>query len=173
MWEALNNLSSIVVPIIAVTLTFFGVREAIKKRKAENYWKQREEDVKAEELRNQLNAAELKNQFQEGFSILYKELEKYTKSTAHETDINEIWEKLSEISKCLSDLKENQKENELRSLSRDIVKFAESLRKGESRSKHSFENIAYSYARYKNLGGNNYIDEEWKYILEAMKNENN
>lgn len=173
MWEVLNNLSSMIVPILAVILTYVGVKEHIKKRKAENYWKQREEDIKAEEMRNQLNSVELKSQFQEGFSILYKELEKYTKRTAHEKDVSELWSKLEAIKNCLEDLKENQRKDALRSLSRDIVKFAESLRKGEKKSRHSFENVADFYKRYKELGGNNYIDEEWNYIREVFHNEKN
>lgn len=173
MWEVFNNLSSMVTPVIAIGLTYWGVKEHIKKRKAENYWKQREEDIKVEEMRNQLNATEIKSQFQEGFSILYKELEKYTKETTHQKDINEIWNTLESIKECLEELKEDQKKDQLRSLSRDIIGFADSIRRGEERSKHSFQNIAEFYKRYKELGGNHYIDEEWNFIREAIYDEKN
>lgn len=173
MWEILNNFSSLIVPILAIVFAFTTYREHIKKRKADNYWRQREEDIQAEELRNKLYSSELKTQFQEGFSILYKELEKYTKQTVHERDTQEIWNQLKNIKECLEDLRENQKKDELRSLSRDILKFAEDLRKGDDKSRNSFETIAKFYERYKELGGNHFVDEEWKYIKEMMYNEEN
>lgn len=172
MWEILNGMAAFTVPILALLVAWLVFKEHVKSRKADNYWKQRKEDIEAEELRNKVAAAELKIHFQEGFSILHKELSKYTKTTMHEADINQIWEQLEEISETVKDLKHNQKQDELRSLSRDIVKFAEDLRKGNQKSRNSFQNISYSYQRYKKLGGNNYIDQEWEYIREAMKNEN-
>jgi len=50
----------------------------------------------------------------------------------------------------------------------EITAFGEDLKNGIRKTEASFKQIISSYNRYKELGGNHYVDEVYKIIIERL-----
>jgi DNA-binding transcriptional regulator GbsR (MarR family) len=93
-------------------------------------------------------------------AIVGKNLLNYTTLEKNDTDNEAIKSELGEIHKKLETQNKHFDEYQKQTLAAEIIRFADSLRNGKSKSRNSFLHIAASYDRYKKLNGNHYIDEE-------------
>jgi len=76
---------------------------------------------------------------------------------------------LNQIEKSLKSHFNESIESEIGRLAHDIIGYADDLRVGIAKSRVSFLHISVSYDRYKELGGNHYVDEQYKFIKGEMK----
>ena len=155
-------------------VAFLLLIEHRKARKEKRFWMRREEENKNIDMKITSTLKDFRDQVKKDIQMIVgKNLLNYTTIEKNDKDNQDIKEELFAIKKELSLHNHHFTEYQRQSLEAEIVRFAESLRSGSAKSRNSFKHIATSYDRYKSLGGNHYIDEEWAYIKEAMKNEDN
>ena len=143
-----------------------------KSRKEKRYWIRREQENKNNDMKMNSMLRDFKDQVKEDFeAIVERNLLNYTTIEKNDTDNKEIKSDISDIRKELELHNKQFNEYQKQRIATDIMKFADALRSGEHKARNSFKHITESYEIYKRLGGNHYIDEEWKYIKEVMKNE--
>jgi len=80
-----------------------------------------------------------------------------------------IWNYLHKIDEELVQHFKDSNKIEMSRLASEIVTFADNLRAGAKRSQSSFQHISESYDAHKKLGGNHYVDEQFKYICSNME----
>lgn len=117
-----------------------------------------------------------------GFYKMYKSFkdsEKKKQKEKEEKEKNEKKELLNEISslkKDIIDLKLEQRVNEKDRLKDTILNFAEKVRYNKHNPQvydiniNSYNVIFDDYTKYKELGGNSYVDEEMKFIRKEFQN---
>lgn len=78
--------------------------------------------------------------------------------------------KLCDISEELKEQTISIRQNDFNNLQGIVVDYATKVRNGCKIDKNSFDYICQCYDRYKTMGGNSYIDNEFDYIREAYNN---
>lgn len=94
-----------------------------------------------------------------------------------DSKFSSINDKLEAVEKNIVDLRDSQNKNERDRLKDIIIEFADKIimnrKKGEDifeLNQTNFEHVFRTYAKYKSLGGNGYIDAEMELIQEEFKN---
>jgi molecular chaperone GrpE (heat shock protein) len=87
-------------------------------------------------------------------------LKNYTTIVKNDEDNKKIKEELCQIKKEIELHNRHFNEYQKQSLAAEIVRFADNLKRGHEKGRNSFKHIAECYNKYKELGGNHYIDEE-------------
>ena len=156
-------------PLLSFGVAFLVWQEHKKSRKETRFWKQREEENKAREIENELLFNKLRRDVrQDLMSLLNVTLEEYTTIEKNDADNSSIKEELISITKILQDHVKTFRDFEVIQTGNEIIKFADQLRRGHHKTRSSFQAIASTYQKYKALGGNHYVDEEWEFIKECM-----
>ena len=109
---------------------------------------------------------------------VYKAIRNYKKDLQEEEKRKELElnQKIESLKKEVIDLKLEQRVNEKDRLKDTILNFAEKVRYNKHNPQvydiniNSYNVIFDDYAKYKNLGGNSYVDEEMKFIKKEFQN---
>ena len=121
----------------------------------------REEENKTNDMKMNSMLRDFREQVKKDIQVIVgRNLLNYTTLEKNDTDNEAIKAELGEIRKELETHNLHFNEYQKQTLAAEIVRFADSLRSGNKKSRNSFTHIATSYDRYKKLGGNHYIDEE-------------
>ena len=168
MWEIIG----VAIAAVALFLSFWAIMERRKVKRIKEYEERKDLKEKERELRDELRMANFRGGLTEEIAnILNLKLSGYeTNEEARASDIK-IWNKLNKIDEELARHFNDSKKNEMSRLAQEIISFSESIRRGENKSPNSYKHIAESYDRYKKLGGNTYVDEQYKFILNKMDDE--
>jgi hypothetical protein len=84
----------------------------------------------------------------------------YTTIKKNDEDNQELYKELKKIYSKVNTQEISLREFEKQYLATEIVRFANSIRSGANLSNNAIEHIGKSYTRYKEIGGNHYIDAE-------------
>lgn len=143
-----------------------------KARKEKRFWIRRDEENRNADTKITSALKDFRNEVKKDIQMIVgKNLLNYTTIEKNEKDNQAIKDELIEIRKEMQEHNTQFATYQRQNIATEIVRYAEALRRGETRTRNSFRHLATCYERYKALGGNHYIDEEWDYIKEAMKHE--
>ena len=173
MWEIIGIMAGVVVAITATITLIWTLMEKGKQKRIAEYDEKKLKQEKERDLREELRMATFRGGLTEEIAtILNLKLSGYeTKEEARESD-TKIWDKLEAIdAELVKHFKESNK-NEMSRLANEIVNFADTLRAGSIRSQGSYQHISGCYDSYKKLGGNHYVDEQYKYITIKLEEVN-
>lgn len=153
-------------------VAFLVLIEHRKSRKEKRYWIRREEENKKIDMKITSTMKDFRDQVKKDIQMIVgKNLLNYTTIEKNDKDNQEIKSELVEIKKEMATHNNHFTEYQKQILATEIVKYADQIRRGHKKERNSFKHIAGCYEKYKALGGNHYIDEEWSYIKEVMKHE--
>lgn len=153
-------------------VAFLALMEHKKSRKEKRYWIRREKEDEVIDMKIITTIKDFQHKIKKDIKdIVSNSLIDYTTIEKNDKDNQQIKEYINEIKKEMKEHNEQFADYQKQNITKEIVKYADDLRKGKKRTRNSFKYLANCYKKYKDLGGNNYIDEEWEYIKEAMKNE--
>lgn|GEM_PF-3740723 len=91
-------------------------------------------------------------------------LDKKTYTERHEEVIKEIHKLSGQLTKHYSESIETERQR----LASEIINFAEDIKNKLPKSSVAYEHIHICYKRYKDIGGNHYIDKVFEYIQNSM-----
>lgn len=121
-------------------------------------------------MKEQIRFHAFKDEMIKGFGIVLDDKLKNYETTSEAKKRNkEIWNKLKSMEESLKEHFDESAEAEKSRLAHDIIAYADELRVGTCKTRVSFLHVSVSYDRYKELGGNHYVDEQYEYIKEQMK----
>jgi len=166
MWEIAGVIAGILALFIA-TLTYL---EKKKNKRIVAYEKRKDEKEKERELKDELRMANFRGGLTEEIAnILNLKLSGYESVEEARASYTKIWNKLNKIDEELGKHFEDSNKVEMNRLAQEIISFADDLRNGQKKFRTSYQYIACSHDKYKELGGNTYVDEQFEYITEQMK----
>ena len=166
MWEIAGVIAGILALFIA-TLTYL---EKKKNKRIVAYEKRKDEKEKERELKDELRMANFRGGLTEEIAnILNLKLSGYESVEEARASYTKIWNKLNKIDSELGRHFIDSKAVEMNRLAQEIICFADDLRNGQKKFRTSYQHIAASHDKYKELGGNTYVDEQFEYITEQMK----
>ena len=157
-------------PFLSLGVAFLVWQEHKKSRKEARFWKQRDEENKKKEIENELLFNKLRRDLrQDLMGLLNVTLEDYTTIKKNDEDNQIIRNELLEIVAILNKHVSAFQDFQLVQIGNEIIKFADQLRRGHVKTRSAYQSIAKVYEKYKTLGGNHYVDEEWEFIKEIMQ----
>ena len=139
--------------------------EKKKQLRIEKFQAKKIKDEKERDIKDELRMANFRGGLTEEIAtILNLKLNGYETKEEARASYTKIWTKLLKIDEELVQHFKDSNKIELSRLASEIVTFADNLRAGAKRSQNSYQHISESYDAYKKLGGNHYVDEQYKYI---------
>ena len=158
---------------LTVMIGYLTLTEKRKQRKVREFEKRQEERQNQEGLKTDLMFREFRDLIREDISFLIqKHIEENHSNLISVKESREddqrLWKKLEKIEDDLKGHFHESIKSETNRLGTDIMNYADDLRAGIKKSRHSYKHIAHCYDRYKRLGGNHYIDAEFAYIKREM-----
>lgn len=165
-WEMISAFAA----MLAMFATWATIFEKKKAKRIKKYNEERQKEKEVDKLKDRVMFSEFKDELITSFDEMFdKKLESYLKIDLFEMNNNKLWHKLNSISDELKTHFNDTVEAEIDRLGHEIMNYADALRSGETRYRDSFKYISQQYDKYKRLGGNNYIDQQYAYIKEKMK----
>ena len=157
-------------PFLSLGVAFLVWQEHKKSRKEARFWKQREEEEKKREVENELLFNKLRRDLrQDLMGLLNVTLKDYTTIQKNDEDNRLIRDELTEIVAILNKHVGAFQDFQLVQMGNEIIKFADQLRRGHAKTRSAYQSISKVYEKYKALGGNHYVNEEWEFIREMMQ----
>lgn len=151
MWEIIGVITAAIVAIIG-TMSFFEAKRDKKIEKNRKTWKERDQILKGEIIKE-----------------VDEKLEGYVCKSEYYGERDSLKNKLDSIDQQLKIHFDESLKTELFRLSSEIIAFAEDLKSGLEKSSVAYLHVCESYERYKKLGGNSYVGEVFEYIKAKMK----
>lgn len=167
----LQELTLIAVGILGAIMGIFVWAEHRKANKLKEELKVKKEEERFQEMNHQLMLTRFREELKVDMTALINNsLSNYVNKTDFEvfkrnTD-KELYAINERFDSCHKEIIQLQKA----SLRAEIVTFANDIRDNKEKTRSAYKYIAHCYDKYKAIGGNNYVDEEWDYIKESMKN---
>ena len=162
VWEIVGSIATLLAGIVGI-LTYFERKrdKKVAKEKLEDD-KKREEWIEEAKKTIQIEYKQEIKETLEDFVTLDQG------KAAHDGIKEELGKVNWEMEKVNNKLNENRDlmvKSEKFRLRGEMLAFAEDLRNGADKSSVAYEHIHAVYGRYKELGGNSYIDQVFKYIV--------
>ena len=141
-------------------------------------WFEKRRDKKAEERAKKVieDKETLEKEIKDGLcddmkGCIHKELEPYVLKTDDLDMHRQILDELKKLDVNIKAYQEDMHEAILERLQGEIIQFSEDLKNGSKKSSVAYEHIHNSYRKYKQMGGNGYIDGMFKYIEKVQNRE--
>ena len=169
MLESISLIAGIIFGGLVMVAAYLTIFENRKRRRIAKYEKQREEEKRVEKLERKVLDETLKEDIMERIDCtLEKRLENYETQDEAKEGREKIWKGIKHLDIKLEEHFNESNQNELGRLAHEIVTYADDLRNGFIKTKQSWQHISVSYDKYKSLGGNHYVDDEYNYIREMI-----
>lgn len=171
MWveNVLLQIAGLLLSYLTVILGYLKYQDSKKTKREKEAEKRREDKEKLYKLQNERALSEFRVVINEDIrEILNKTLTNYTPTWKIDEDNDKIVGKLKAIEEGMDATREQLRQAEIQGLGIEIMKYAEDLRNGVKKSRHSYQHLVEAYDRYKELGGNHYVDIEFEFIKGEM-----
>jgi hypothetical protein len=167
----LLQIGGLLLSYLTVILGYLKFQDSKKAQREKEREKQREEKEKLYKLQNERALSEFRVVINEDIrEIMNKTLTNYPPTWKIIEDNDKIVGRLKGLEEGMNETRDQLRKAEIQGLGIEIMKYAEDLRNNMKKSRNSYQHIAEAYDRYKELGGNHYVDIEFEYIKEAMEN---
>ena len=169
MWEVIGIITGIFMLLLSAFGLWISTQEKNKQKRIKEFEEKRQLKESERELRDELRMANFRGGLTEEISnILNLKLSAYETNDEAKESYKKLWEKLDIIEDDLDEHFKDSKKSEIGKLACEITAFGEDLKNGIRKTEASFKQIISSYNRYKELGGNHYVDEVYKIIIERL-----